>query len=648
MNRTSLFTIAALFLTTATAFPAATLPPNDAAWSRAVNLMPLIDPARDVIKGTWKSTGGTLISGSERYERLQIPYEPPDEYDFRIVFVRTKGNGAVAQYISRTSRAAQWVMGVDQNKIFGFQTVGGKDVVHNPLSVRSKACLQNGRISTSLLQVRRSGVKAYLDGKLISQLPTDFRDVGLPASWDMPNHSVLGLGSGESATEFQKIELLEISGKGRPMRRATVATTTPVTEQPKPKAPAKQPPKTVAKETTPAGQPKKLSALSKADPEQQKSARTFQKNQSSIRGLYVLQMPSGQHLGGADDIIATVELFKPDYETTHVFATSVASDMRISCDEAVHLVKVRYPIWKAGHQIRFSFGDKYARQSGGSAGGAFSVLLMSLLEGFTIDPHYAMTGDVTVDGKIRKVGAVAEKLRGAMLDKCKLAAIPEANKDSLNDLVILYPLSMLWNLQILSLSTLEDATAAARQDRPPNLAKALALFAQVQAHLGTNAALVSLLDPGVTQKLQEVLKLAPNHLSSEFMLRARNLQMPSALSLQSSMEEIWSAAGLMLYYLQPDMAPAAKGGQRHRIQVPREAATIALDRLKWLDTRLDPKTKNLKAAMVEFINGLEPLWQQSGFLPSTYKQLQAKRDKVWGETIKLDVDRSVLEEMMRR
>jgi len=64
--------------------------------------------------------------------------------------------------------------------------------------------------------------------------------------------------------------------------------------------------------------------------------------------------------------------------------------------------------------------------------------------------------------------------------------------------------------------------------------------------------------------------------------------------------------------------------------------------------RPDPRTKNLKAAMVEFINGLEPMWRQSGFLPTAYQQLQAKRDKVWGETIKLDVDRSILEEMIRR
>ncbi len=127
------------------------------------------------------------------------------------------------------------MMGGSHNKIFGFETVGGKDVAHNPSTVRSPACLKNGRVATSLLQVRRSGVKAYLDGKLITQLQTDFGDVSLHALWDMPNHGVLGLGSWENATEFQKIELPEISGKGRAVRRGTVAKTTPPVEPPKPK-----------------------------------------------------------------------------------------------------------------------------------------------------------------------------------------------------------------------------------------------------------------------------------------------------------------------------------------------------------------------------------------------------------------------------
>ena len=49
-GRTSLCAAAALLQANAATIPAQTLPANDPAWSRAVNLMPLIDPARDVIK----------------------------------------------------------------------------------------------------------------------------------------------------------------------------------------------------------------------------------------------------------------------------------------------------------------------------------------------------------------------------------------------------------------------------------------------------------------------------------------------------------------------------------------------------------------------------------------------------------------------
>ena len=90
------------------------------------------------------------------------------------------------------------------------------------------------------------------------------------------------------------------------------------------------------------------------------------------------------------------------------------------------------------------------------------MLLLSLLDGMQIDPGFAMTGDVTVDGKIREVGAVAEKLRGALLDKCRIVAIPEANEENLNDLAVLYSPAMLWSMQILSIATLDDAAAVAR------------------------------------------------------------------------------------------------------------------------------------------------------------------------------------------
>ncbi|MBI5819345.1 MAG: hypothetical protein HZA88_10185 [Verrucomicrobia bacterium] len=637
MNRVSLSACAAalLFLNNGTGI-AQTLPANNPAWARAVNLMPLINPDTDAIRGKWSIQAGKLVSDTEGWARIQIPYEPPEEYDFRIIITRSSGVNDVCQFFSQRGRPAMWIAAVN-NTFCGFQMVGGKSVTGNQTTVRTENCLKIGQTATSLLQVRKNGVKAYLDGKLVSQWATDFSDASLDTPfWSMPDKRLLGVGSHKSSFVYHRIELLEITGKGRTVPRQEIITSKP--------QPEKQ--TTDVKPRSESGtQRTRVSSL--ADPALQKDAKNFARMQSIIKGLYVTRMGTGQRLGGAQDIFATVEPYRTGYETTWRFATTVRSDTRISLNEAAHLVKVRYPIWKAGYHIRFSYSDKYSMQSGGSAGGAMAVLFMSLFDGFQIDPTYAMTGDVTVDGKIREIGAAAEKIRGAVLEKCKIIAIPEANKENLNDLALLYSPAMLWSAQLFSIATLDDAVAVARQDRAENLAKAVALFAEVQTRLNPNSSITVLRSPQVYQPLREVLRLAPNHLSAEFMLRTANYQLSNVLSLQASMEEIWAAAGPMMFTLYSiRMTDAKKDEAASPIRIPAETVKIALDRLTWLDPRLHPKTKELKAAMADYVSSFDDLRRQTPLTAAATEKHQAKKDKLLGEINKIGTDRKILEEMM--
>lgn len=377
-----------------------------------------------------------------------------------------------------------------------------------------------------------------------------------------------------------------------------------------------------------------------------RDSRTLARNQSSIRGLYVVYTSTGLRLGGAQDIIATVERGGSSHDKVCDFVADVEKDTRISMQEAERLLKLRYPTWEYGCKVRFSYANKYTKQSGGSAGGAFSVLLLSLLEGFQIDPRFAMTGDVTVDGKIREIGAAAEKIRGAFLEKCSIVAIPVVNKESLSDLAILYSPAMLWNLQIFSIATLDEAAAVARQDRAENLAKAIAMFSQVQRSLGAMGTASSLRNPGIVQTLREVLRLAPNHLSAEFMLRAAAGQLPSALSLEASLDEIWAAARPLIGFLFVKYTEPKKNTRYRFEQVPMEPFKTAVQRLSWLQMRMHQKTEDLRMALMDFMISLNRLHQQSTFSPPALKQHLDKRDKVFGEAIKIGTDRKALEDMM--
>lgn len=194
-------------------------PVNDADWSRAINLMPLIDTQKDAVSGTWVLEGGKLKSDSSRQARLQITYEPPRDYGFRIVFNCSGGIPTVGQYVSRgRSSAALWIMGAAGNSQFAFLT-GSKNIVNNLNKKDAKGCLEIGRDHTSVVQVHWKGATAYLDGKLITRWAAESSDTTLGRPWNMPDQRLLGIATDGTTVTFSKIELLEISGKGKLKRQ---------------------------------------------------------------------------------------------------------------------------------------------------------------------------------------------------------------------------------------------------------------------------------------------------------------------------------------------------------------------------------------------------------------------------------------------
>jgi WD40 repeat protein/serine/threonine protein kinase len=190
--------------------------PLEEAWKQAVRLLPSIDPARHSVWGTWVVQDGRLVSDREKFARIEIPYVPPEEYDLRTVFRRRGGSDAVAMILStRAGRAFSWEMGGMGNKVLSFESVKDSRAYENPTTVRSARALENDRLYTSIVQVRRDGVKAYLDGELVAEMKTDASNLSLDTCWGLRSPVQMGLGTNESPAEFHSVDLLEVSGKGR-------------------------------------------------------------------------------------------------------------------------------------------------------------------------------------------------------------------------------------------------------------------------------------------------------------------------------------------------------------------------------------------------------------------------------------------------
>jgi hypothetical protein len=186
----------------------------------SINLLKMIDPAKDGVRGTWTLGGDTLRSKGDQWSTLEIPYEPPPEYDFRIVFSRTDGTGDAMQVLSRNGHQFIWSLGCASNTMMGFGFIRG-GWVHEPTNPTRRvvgSVLTNGKTHTSLVQVRNDGLKAFLDGKLIVEYPTTYDELSMHPDGSLRSTKNLGVGAWSSGMTFEKIELVEVTGKGRKTR----------------------------------------------------------------------------------------------------------------------------------------------------------------------------------------------------------------------------------------------------------------------------------------------------------------------------------------------------------------------------------------------------------------------------------------------
>ncbi len=203
------------------------------AWT---DLLRLVDPAKDAVAGKWQLSSGELISDKAGYARISIPYKPPDEYDLQVVLARQEGKDTVCLMLAGSGTNFAWMMGFYGNKRCGFALVKGHNAGDNPTS--SEGALKAGKDYTVLIQVRKDGVRASVDGQVVSQYKTDYKDMSMATGWSVGNTGCLGVGSFASPTVFRSIKVLEVSGKGELIREPVPPPAAPTAPAPTGAAPA--------------------------------------------------------------------------------------------------------------------------------------------------------------------------------------------------------------------------------------------------------------------------------------------------------------------------------------------------------------------------------------------------------------------------
>ena len=206
-----------------------TAPAAADAWQDAINLLPLVDLSQDVNSGKWEAGPGGLVATDIKNmsQKIQPPFRPPEEYDYRVSFTPIAGNADVAIGLTAKGRSFVFYMKKYANDhCLGFEAIGGKAIAHGPTAHRFPH-LEMARQYTVVVEVRKNGLRGYLDGKLVAQWATDYSDMSAWPVWKFKDDALPGFGCSLSTVAFQEVKLREVTGKGTFTRGApSVPSTT--------------------------------------------------------------------------------------------------------------------------------------------------------------------------------------------------------------------------------------------------------------------------------------------------------------------------------------------------------------------------------------------------------------------------------------
>lgn len=211
---------------------------------RVVNLLALLDPPKEAASGTWTKTAeGELLSSMDPRSWIEIAYRAPEEYDFVVEFTRLEGDSGIAQMCAYGYAKFSWLLCGKNGTRSCFSNVD-KASWGNPTDVDTNGLVVTGKRHRSVVSVRKDGLTASLDGRELSRIATDYRSLSPSPSFPGVDPGRVGVGTHRAAIRFHRIELVEITGRGKKVERHRVEA------QPSPTPPApetiKTPPSTPA------------------------------------------------------------------------------------------------------------------------------------------------------------------------------------------------------------------------------------------------------------------------------------------------------------------------------------------------------------------------------------------------------------------
>lgn len=185
----------------------------------AIDLLALVDVTKDQVSGEWQKDGVQLLSPKAFGARLELPYQPPDEYELTVIAEPLdEPNGLLFGQRSGANRFAVLLSyaagkGEPANAL---ENIDGKNV-GNASTVRREVLVKD-RPSLIVCTVRKDSVTVTCDGHELIHWRGVPKRLSLSDYWKTPHETALFLGAYDCRYRFSRVTLTPLSGGGHKLR----------------------------------------------------------------------------------------------------------------------------------------------------------------------------------------------------------------------------------------------------------------------------------------------------------------------------------------------------------------------------------------------------------------------------------------------
>jgi hypothetical protein len=188
--------------------------------TESVDLLSMIDVEQDSVAGEWRRVGNALESPKQFGARIEIPFEPPAEYELTVIATPLdEPNGLILGQLLEGHRFLALVNhNVQKEKAASvLENVDGRNVRSNATTLMANM-LQKDRPSQILVTVRKGSVVVRCDGRTIIDWQGKSEQLSLGDYWKTPNANSLFLGAYDCRYLFSRVSIAPISGEGKRLR----------------------------------------------------------------------------------------------------------------------------------------------------------------------------------------------------------------------------------------------------------------------------------------------------------------------------------------------------------------------------------------------------------------------------------------------